>query len=169
MVARAPLILPVAMTAWVAPLPITDAAAPGPPGAADSLRGAGSFGGYDAIASASLLGYGRPSCPAAWICSSRWPMLRRRVSAGGFRRAAWARRRPCWSPPAACCCSGCASLPGTPGGDDRRHRRSGRHRPRPEPSHYLDAATHLLSGGALLGAFFIATDYVTSPQHPAGR
>jgi Na+-translocating ferredoxin:NAD+ oxidoreductase RnfD subunit len=29
--------------------------------------------------------------------------------------------------------------------------------------------THLLSGGVMLGAFFIATDYVTSPNAPQGR
>lgn len=38
-----------------------------------------------------------------------------------------------------------------------------------DPARYLDAATHLLSGGAVLGAFFIATDYVTSPSSRAGQ
>jgi Na+-translocating ferredoxin:NAD+ oxidoreductase RnfD subunit len=38
-----------------------------------------------------------------------------------------------------------------------------------DPAHYLSAATHLLSGGAMLGAFFIATDYVTSPNAPSGK
>jgi RnfABCDGE-type electron transport complex D subunit len=38
-----------------------------------------------------------------------------------------------------------------------------------DPAHYLDATTHLLSGGAMLGAFFIATDYVTSPNAPRGQ
>lgn len=37
------------------------------------------------------------------------------------------------------------------------------------PTHYLPATTHLLSGGAMLGAFFIATDYVTSPNTRAGQ
>jgi electron transport complex protein RnfD len=32
-----------------------------------------------------------------------------------------------------------------------------------EPVHYADASFHLLSGGLVLGAFFIATDPVTSP------
>lgn len=32
------------------------------------------------------------------------------------------------------------------------------------PENFLPASTHLLSGGAMLGAFFIATDYVTSPS-----
>ena len=38
-----------------------------------------------------------------------------------------------------------------------------------DPARYLDAGTHLLSGGAMLGAFFIATDYVTSPNTPRGQ
>jgi Na+-translocating ferredoxin:NAD+ oxidoreductase subunit D len=38
-----------------------------------------------------------------------------------------------------------------------------------DPARHLDAATQLLSGGALLGAFFIATDYVTSPNTRAGQ
>lgn len=37
------------------------------------------------------------------------------------------------------------------------------------PGSYLHPMVHLLSGGALLGAFFIATDYVTSPSSPAGQ
>jgi H+/Na+-translocating ferredoxin:NAD+ oxidoreductase subunit D len=38
-----------------------------------------------------------------------------------------------------------------------------------DPARYLDAWTHLISGGVMLGAFFIATDYVTSPNTPAGQ
>jgi electron transport complex protein RnfD len=38
-----------------------------------------------------------------------------------------------------------------------------------DPSRYLDMGAHLLSGGAMLGAFFIATDYVTSPNSPRGQ
>jgi Na+-translocating ferredoxin:NAD+ oxidoreductase RnfD subunit len=38
-----------------------------------------------------------------------------------------------------------------------------------DPARYLDATTHLLSGGAILGAFFIATDYVTSPNTRIGQ
>lgn len=37
------------------------------------------------------------------------------------------------------------------------------------PARYLDAGTHILSGGAMLGAFFIATDYVSSPSSRAGQ
>ncbi|MBK7954686.1 MAG: RnfABCDGE type electron transport complex subunit D [Candidatus Accumulibacter sp.] len=38
-----------------------------------------------------------------------------------------------------------------------------------DPARYLDVGTHLLSGGAMLGAFFIATDYVTSPNTALGQ
>ena len=37
------------------------------------------------------------------------------------------------------------------------------------PARYLDASAHLMSGAAILGAFFIATDYVTSPSSRAGQ
>jgi len=37
------------------------------------------------------------------------------------------------------------------------------------PDRYLDPLTHLLSGGAMLCAFFIATDLVTSPVSPRGQ
>lgn len=35
--------------------------------------------------------------------------------------------------------------------------------------HYLGPLAHLLSGGVILAAFFIATDYVTSPSTPLGQ
>ena len=38
-----------------------------------------------------------------------------------------------------------------------------------DPSHYLSVSAHLLSGAAMLGAFFIATDYVTSPNTGPGQ
>ncbi len=38
-----------------------------------------------------------------------------------------------------------------------------------DPARFMDMSTHLLSGGAMLGAFFIATDYVTSPSSRAGQ
>jgi Na+-translocating ferredoxin:NAD+ oxidoreductase subunit D len=37
------------------------------------------------------------------------------------------------------------------------------------PDLYAGPLFHLLSGAAVLGAFFIATDYVTSPMHPVGK
>jgi electron transport complex protein RnfD len=36
-----------------------------------------------------------------------------------------------------------------------------------DPQHYAPPVVHLLSGGLLLGALFMATDYVTSPMAPA--
>ncbi len=38
-----------------------------------------------------------------------------------------------------------------------------------QPEQYLSAPVHLLSGGAMLGAFFIATDPVGSPSTPKGQ
>jgi Na+-translocating ferredoxin:NAD+ oxidoreductase subunit D len=38
-----------------------------------------------------------------------------------------------------------------------------------DPSHYAGPVLHLLSGATLLGAFFIATDLVTSPTTPQGQ
>ncbi len=37
------------------------------------------------------------------------------------------------------------------------------------PERYAPPLFHLLAGGALIGAFFMATDYVTSPIYPAGK
>jgi electron transport complex protein RnfD len=37
-----------------------------------------------------------------------------------------------------------------------------------DPGQYASPGIHLLSGGLLLGAFFMATDYVTSPMTPKG-
>ncbi|MDR1681621.1 MAG: RnfABCDGE type electron transport complex subunit D [Prevotellaceae bacterium] len=37
-----------------------------------------------------------------------------------------------------------------------------------DPQRFIDPLFHLLSGGALLGAIFMATDYVTSPMNPWG-
>lgn len=38
-----------------------------------------------------------------------------------------------------------------------------------DPSRYASPLFHLFAGGAMLGAFFIATDYVTSPTTPRGK
>lgn len=37
-----------------------------------------------------------------------------------------------------------------------------------DPQHYMNPMFHLVTGGALLGAFFMATDYVTSPMTKKG-
>lgn len=36
------------------------------------------------------------------------------------------------------------------------------------PTRYMDPLFHLLTGGIIIGAFFMATDYVTSPTYPLG-
>lgn len=38
-----------------------------------------------------------------------------------------------------------------------------------DPAHYASPLFHLLSGGAMLGAFFIITDPITSPTTPRGQ
>ena len=38
-----------------------------------------------------------------------------------------------------------------------------------DPSRYATPMFHLFTGGAMLGAFFIATDYVTGPTTPLGK
>ncbi len=38
-----------------------------------------------------------------------------------------------------------------------------------DPAHYASPLLHLTSGGVMLGAFFIATDYVTSPSSASGK
>ena len=37
------------------------------------------------------------------------------------------------------------------------------------PARYADPSFHVITGGLFLGAFFMATDYVTSPITPAGK
>ncbi len=38
-----------------------------------------------------------------------------------------------------------------------------------DPEQYVNPLIHILSGGAILGAFFMATDYVTSPMSAKGK
>jgi len=37
-----------------------------------------------------------------------------------------------------------------------------------DPATYISPLTHILTGGLMLGAIFMATDYVTSPMNPKG-
>ncbi|MCK9283672.1 MAG: RnfABCDGE type electron transport complex subunit D [Rhodocyclaceae bacterium] len=172
MVARVALLIsfPVAMTSWVAPLPLGSAAAPG---VLQSL--AITFKGiptdFDGVASASLLGYSKTEM-------TRGIDLLHSLAHAGAPGVAWGGFRPgslgetaallvaaggalllwlriiSWHTPAAMLAG--IALPAAIG-----HALN--------PGQYLDATTHLLAGGALLGAFFIATDYVTSPNTPAGQ
>jgi electron transport complex protein RnfD len=38
-----------------------------------------------------------------------------------------------------------------------------------DDAHYAGVVFHLFTGGAFIGAFFMATDYVTSPMYPVGK
>jgi RnfABCDGE-type electron transport complex D subunit len=170
MVARVALLIsfPLQMTAWVAPLPMFSLGAPGPiegllillrgvPPALDAVTSATSLGfaktelsrGVDLLASSmhapalSLAGH-RPGSlgeTAAWL-----------IAAGGL--ALMALRIISWHIPL-------AMLAGIAIPAAILHA--------VDPARYLDMGTHLLSGGAMLGAFFIATDYVTSPNSPRGQ
>ena len=171
MVARVFLLVsfPVQMTAWVAPLPL---GAAGAPDLIDGLRivlqGAP---GLDAIASASLLGYAKTElsrgsdlfqalaaaiAPVNSLSGARPGSLGETASlliaAGGLYLLA--RGIISWHIPVAMLAG--IALPAA-----IAHA--------VDPGRYLDATTHLLSGGAVLGAFYIATDYVTSPNTKAGQ
>ena len=170
MVARVALLIsfPVQMTAWVAPLPLGSAGAPGlVDGLLITLNGVPA--GFDAVASASLLGFAKTELSRgvdlfhslAHTAAPSWYGSR----AGSLgETAAWLiagggvamifLRTITWHTPVAML-AGIAVPALILHGID--------------PARYLDAPTHLLSGGAMLGAFFIATDYVTSPNTPKGQ
>jgi RnfABCDGE-type electron transport complex D subunit len=156
------------MTAWVAPLPLFSA---GAPGIIDGLRITltGSPAGFDAVASASLLGFAKTELSRgvdllqslvhapgqAWYGSRAGSLGETAswlIAAGGV--AMIALRLISWHIPVAMLAG--IALPAA-----ILHA--------VDPAHYLDAGTHLLSGGAMLGAFFIATDYVTSPNTTLGK
>lgn len=171
MVARVFLLVsfPVQMTVWIAPLPIT---APTAPGVHESLlvvlHGIPSL---DAVSSASLLGFARTElsrgvdllhalsgagAPESSLTGARAGSLGETatllIAIGGFILLAL--RVITWHIPA-------AMLLGLAVPAALAHAA--------DPSRYLDVASHLLSGGAVLGAFYIATDYVTSPNTAVGQ
>ena len=170
MVARVALLIsfPVQMTAWVGPLPIDAAAAPGPiAGLLVTLKGVPSS--LDAVASASLLGFAKTElsrgvdllqslthAPVQSWFGSRSGSLGETaawlIAAGGV--AMIFLRIISWHIPLAMLAG--IALPAA-----ILHA--------VDPARFLDAPTHLLSGGAMLGAFFIATDYVTSPNTAKGQ
>ncbi|MDD4881697.1 MAG: RnfABCDGE type electron transport complex subunit D [Gallionellaceae bacterium] len=170
MAARVMLLIsfPVEMTLWAAPTPLTAAQAPG---FMDAL--AITFGGghWDAMASASLLGHVKTEftrgvdlthsftgqfalADAAW--GSRTGSLGETAAllilAGGIFLIA--RRIVTWHAPVAMLLG--VAIPALIG-----HAVN--------PARFLDVWPHLLSGGVMLGAFFIATDPVTSPNTGAGQ
>lgn len=172
MVARVALLIsfPVPMTLWVAPLPITAADAPG---FIDGLRitlGAVPAA-FDAISSATMLGHAKTElsrgidlahafaanhAPGVSLSGARAGSLGETASlllaAGGLLLLFL--RLITWHIPVAMLLA--IALPAAV-----FHAI--------DPARYLPVGTHLLSGGAVLGAFFIATDYVTSPNTRPGQ
>ena len=171
MVARVFLLIsfPVQMTVWIAPLPITASTAPGfHEGLMILINGIPTL---DAVASASLLSFAKTelsrgidlihslsaaSAPASSLIGARAGSLGETASlliaGGGLMLLFTGIIR--WHIPVAMAAG--LALPAA-----IAHTI--------DPSRYLDATTHLLSGGATLGFFFIATDYVTSPNSPPGQ
>jgi RnfABCDGE-type electron transport complex D subunit len=170
MVARVALLIsfPVQMTAWVAPLPLGAENAPGLLGGLlVTLKGIPA--GLDAVSSASLLGFAKtemsrgvdllqslPHAPTQNWFGSRSGSLGETaawlIAAGGV--AMIFLRIISWHIPVAMLAG--IALPAA-----ILHA--------VDPARYLDATTHIFSGGAMLGAFFIATDYVTSPNTKLGQ
>lgn len=170
MVARVALLIsfPVQMTAWVGAVPLFSAAAPGPiDGLLIILKGLPPA--YDAVTSATSLGFAKTEmsrgvdlvqsaahAPAlSWIGARPGSMGETAallIALGGV--AMIFLRIISWHIPLSMLAG--IALPAA-----ILHA--------VDPAHYLDATTHLLSGGAMLGAFFIATDYVTSPNSAVGK
>ncbi|HEY5762046.1 MAG TPA: RnfABCDGE type electron transport complex subunit D [Rhodocyclaceae bacterium] len=171
MVARVFLLVsfPVVMTQWVAPLPISDPAAPGiVEGIRQSWQGTPP---PDAVTSATLLGhvkteFSRGVAPADAVSGAAatlqsWTGMRAGslgetaallLVAGGLYLLAL--RIISWHIPLAVL----AGI-GVPALIAHWF----------DPARFLAAEVHLLSGAAVLGAFFIATDYVTSPNTRSGQ
>jgi RnfABCDGE-type electron transport complex D subunit len=171
MVARVALLVsfPLPLTQWVAPLSLAGA---GGPDFVDGLRiFLGSLPLPDTMASASLLGHAKtelsrgadllhalavPGAPLpSWIgirAGSLGESASLLILAGGLYLLAC--RVISWHIPLAVLAG--LAVPAAIG-----HAI--------DPARHLDAVTQLLSGAALLGAFFIATDYVTSPNTSAGQ
>ena len=170
MVARVALLVsfPLPLTQWVTPLPLTSLAAP------DFVEGLRIFLGSlpvpDAMASASVLGFSKTelsrgidllhSLTGASAPAISWLGVR----SGSFGESAsllilggglylLARGVITWHTPVAVLAG--VAIPAA-----IAHA--------VDPAHYLSVSTHLLSGALILGAFFIATDYVTSPNTGAG-
>jgi len=170
MVARVALLIsfPVQMTAWVAPAPLFAAGSPGAfEGFAILINGI--TPAFDALTSATSLGFGKTElsrgvdllqsaahAPALSLSGERPGSLGETASwlilLGGV--AMIFLRIISWHIPVAMLL-GIAIPAAILNAVD--------------PAHYQSAATHILSGGAMLGAFFIATDYVTSPNSPLGK
>ena len=169
MAARVMLLIsfPVEMTAWLAPQPL----AADPTNALAAL--AVTFGGGlpDAIASASLLGHVKTEASRGLTLAQSLPGLWDALAAGFGRRAGSLGETS-------------ALLLAAGGLFLVLQRVIGLRIPLAylagvalpaaiaygvAPDHYLPPLVHLLTGGVVLAAFFIATDYVTSPSTPLGQ
>ncbi|MDR2092253.1 MAG: RnfABCDGE type electron transport complex subunit D [Azoarcus sp.] len=171
MAARVALLVsfPLQLTAWVVPLPLSGLDAPG---FLDGLRiTLGQIPVPDAMTSASLLGYAKTEL-------SRGLGLAQALAAGHAPQLSWlgVRAGSMGESSALLILAGGIFLLAT--GVIRWQAPLGvlagtlvpaliAHAVAPETC--LDAASHLLSGALMLGAFFIATDYVTSPATGTGR
>jgi RnfABCDGE-type electron transport complex D subunit len=174
MVARVALLIsfPVPMTQWIAPLPLGSAGAPDfLQGLQITLTGMDTWPQLDAVASASLLGHAKTELSRgidllrSLVGEQAPAMSYVGLRAGSLgETAAWLIAGGgialilmgviSWHIPVAMLAG--IALPAL-----ASHAA--------DPARYLDAAAHLLSGGAMLGAFFIATDYVTSPNTRLGQ
>ncbi len=172
MVARVALLIsfPVPMTLWIAPLPLGSVGAPGfVAGLQITLAAANTVPQLDAVASASLLGFAKTelsrgidllhaaaNAPVlSWVgarAGSLGETAALLIAGGGV--ALILMGIISWHIPVAMLAG--IALPAFIG-----HA--------VDPARYLDVATHLLSGAAMLCAFFIATDYVTSPNTRLGQ
>jgi len=171
MVARVALLVsfPVPLTQWVHPLPLTTLAAPD---FIDGLRiFLTSLPQPDAMASASLLGFSKTELSRGIdllhsLAGEHAPVLSWvGARSGSFGESAsllilggglylLATGVITWHTPVAVLAG--LAIPAAIG-----HA--------VDPAHYLSVSAHLLSGAAMLGAFFIATDYVTSPNTALGQ
>ncbi len=170
MVARVALLVsfPVVMTAWVLPHPLFSASAPG---LGDAL--AITFGGQmpDSVSAASALGYVKTELSRGIpVTQSMAHVPDLMDMALGFRAGSMgetsaililagglflmARRIISWHTPLGV--MGGLFLMGT-----LFHAI--------DPARYTDGMFHVMSGATFLGAFFIATDYVTSPVSKKGQ
>jgi RnfABCDGE-type electron transport complex D subunit len=171
MVARVALLIsfPLQLTAWVMPLPLASASAPGFVEGLQITLGQTPL--PDAMTSASLLGYAKTEL-------SRGVDLLEAFNAASSPRLSWTgvRAGSLGESAALLILAGGLFLWAT--GVIRWHTPLGvllgalipaliAHTLMPE--RYLDVGAHLFSGALMLGAFFIATDYVTSPTTGSGQ
>jgi H+/Na+-translocating ferredoxin:NAD+ oxidoreductase subunit D len=171
MIARVALLVsfPLEMTQWVATVPMFAAGSPGPlEGLSIIFSGVQNM---DAVSSATLLGHVKTEASRGIAVSASLPAIADGLFAGAGLRpgslgetAAWLigagglalifLRIITWHIPVAMLAG--ALVPAL-----IAHGMA--------PDHYLPAGAHLLSGGLILGAFFIATDLVTSPSTRPGQ